>query len=391
MLRGTTAMITINIQPMRKVILSVLGLLLIVGAFFASRAIVSSNQRVRPKPKKVVKTVFVDTVRNGTVAIDLSANGNLVAQRRMELFSEVQGVFQRGQKLFKPGQSFNKGESLMRLNNAEYYASVQSQKSALYNQITAIMPDLRLDYPEAYPKWQSYLNNFDINKATPTLPEITSEKERYFISGRDILSSFYNVKNLEQRLAKYRIIAPFNGILTESLVTEGTLVRPGQKLGEFIDTSVYELEVAISRTYADLLQVGNEVKLTTLDGDKEYLGKVSRVNGNINQASQTINAYIEVSDKDLREGVYLEAVLKVKDETNAISIPRGLLQPNGQLFTVNDTLLEVINVNPVYFSEKEVVVKGIPEGTAIVSKPVPGAYAGMLVKVYQENKSMPEE
>lgn len=384
-------MITINIQPMRKVILSVLGLLLIVGAFFASRAIVSSNQRVRPKPKKVVKTVFVDTVRNGTVAIDLSANGNLVAQRRMELFSEVQGVFQRGQKLFKPGQSFNKGESLMRLNNAEYYASVQSQKSALYNQITAIMPDLRLDYPEAYPKWQSYLNNFDINKATPTLPEITSEKERYFISGRDILSSFYNVKNLEQRLAKYRIIAPFNGILTESLVTEGTLVRPGQKLGEFIDTSVYELEVAISRTYADLLQVGNEVKLTTLDGDKEYLGKVSRVNGNINQASQTINAYIEVSDKDLREGVYLEAVLKVKDETNAISIPRGLLQPNGQLFTVNDTLLEVINVNPVYFSEKEVVVKGIPEGTAIVSKPVPGAYAGMLVKVYQENKSMPEE
>ena len=174
------------------------------------------------------------------------------------------------------------------------------------------------------------------------------------------------------------------------MVTEGTLVRPGQKLGEFIDTSIYELEVAISKTYADLLQVGNEVKLTTLEGDKEYLGKVSRVNGNINQASQTINAYIEVSDKDLREGVYLEAVLKVKDETNAISIPRGLLQPNSQLFTVNDSLLEVIDVNPVYFSEKEVIVKGIPDGTTIVSKPVPGAYAGMLIKVYKENKPTPK-
>jgi multidrug efflux pump subunit AcrA (membrane-fusion protein) len=375
---------------MRKVILSVLGILLIVGAFFASKVIVDSNQRIKPKPKKVVKTVFVDTVRNGTVAIDLSANGNLVAQRRMELFSEVQGVFQQSKKLFKPGQSYNKGESLLRLDNAEYYASVQSQKSALYNQITAIMPDLRLDYPEAYPKWQSYLNGFDLNKATPSLPEISSEKERYFISGRNILSSYYNVKNLEQRLAKYRIIAPFTGILTESLVTEGTLVRPGQKLGEFIDTSVYELEVAISKTYADLLKVGNTVKLSTLDGDKVYLGKVSRVNGNINQASQTINAYIEVSDKDLREGVYLEALLKVKDETNAISISRSLLQPNGQLFTVKDSLLEVINVTPVYFSEKEVVVKGIPDGTTIVSKPVPGAYAGMMVKVYQENKSTPE-
>ena len=376
---------------MRKVILSMLGILLITGAFFASKAIVAGNQRVRPKPKKVIKTVFVDTVTNGTVPIDISANGNLVAQRRLEIFSEVQGVFQQGGKLFKPGQTYTKGESLLRLNNAEYYASVQSQKSALYNQITAIMPDLRLDYPEVFTKWQDYLNGFDINKTTPVLPEMTSEKERYFISGRNILTSYYNVKNLEQRLSKYRITAPFTGILTESLVTEGTLVRPGQKLGEFIDTSVYELEVAISKTYADLLEVGNEVKLTTLDNEKFYMGKVSRVNGNINQASQTINAYIEVRDKNLREGVYLEAVLQVKEETNAISISRSLLQPNGQLFTVRDSILDVIDVKPVYFSEKEVVVKGVPEGTVIVSKPVPGAYAGMLVKVYQQNKSKSQQ
>ncbi|MBL4663322.1 MAG: HlyD family efflux transporter periplasmic adaptor subunit [Flavobacteriaceae bacterium] len=376
---------------MRKVILSMLGILLITGAFFASKAIVAGNQRVRPKPKKVIKTVFVDTVTNGTVPIDISANGNLVAQRRLEIFSEVQGVFQQGGKLFKPGQTYTKGESLLRLNNAEYYASVQSQKSALYNQITAIMPDLRLDYPEVFTKWQDYLNGFDINKTTPVLPEMTSEKERYFISGRNILTNYYNVKNLEQRLSKYRITAPFTGILTESLVTEGTLVRPGQKLGEFIDTSVYELEVAISKTYADLLEVGNEVKLTTLDNEKFYMGKVSRVNGNINQASQTINAYIEVRDKNLREGVYLEAVLQVKEETNAISISRSLLQPNGQLFTVRDSILDVIDVKPVYFSEKEVVVKGVPEGTVIVSKPVPGAYAGMLVKVYQQNKSKSQQ
>ena len=371
---------------MRKIILSLLGVLLIVGAYFASQAIVASNQKVRPKPKKVVKTVFVDTVQNGIVPINISANGNLVAQRRLELFSEVQGVLQRGSKLFKPGQTYSNGETLLRLNSSEYYASVQSQKSALYNQITAIMPDLRLDYPSAFAKWDTYLNNFDVNKTTPALPEITSEKERYFISGRNILTTYYNVKNLEQRLGKYRITAPFSGILTQALVTEGTLVRSGQKLGEFIDTSVYELEVAISKTYADLLKVGNEVSLTTIDGKKEYTGKVTRVNGNIDQASQTINAYIEVRDKELREGIYLEAVLQAKEEADAISIPRGLLQPENQLFTVRDSILEVIKVNPVYFSDKEVVVKGVPEGTTIVSKPVPGAYAGMLVKIYKEKE-----
>lgn len=376
---------------MRKIILSLLGILLIVGAFFASEAIIASNQRTRPKPKKVIKTVFVEDVKNGIVPIEISANGNLIAQRRLELFSEVQGVLQKGSKLFKPGQTYRSGEVLLRLNSAEYYATVQSQKSALYNQITAIMPDLRLDYPESYPKWQKYISDFDISKSTPALPEITSEKEGYFISGRNIQTSYYNVKNLEQRLSKFRITAPFSGILTEALVTEGTLVRIGQKLGEYIDTSAYELEVAVSKNYADLLKVGNDVQLTTIEKDKSYVGKVTRVNGNVDQSSQTIKAFIEVKSADLREGVYLEAMLQAKEETNAISIPRGLLQPDNKLFTVKDSILDIIKVNPVYFSDKQVVIKGIPEGTRIVSKPLPGAYAGMLVRVYEEKDASNEE
>lgn len=369
---------------MRKAILSLLGILLVVGAYFVSQKIVESNQRERPKPKKVIKTVFVDTIINGVVPIKIEANGNLVAQRRLELFSEVQGVLQKGGKLFKPGQVYSKGQTLLRLNSAEYYATVQSQKSNLYNQITAIMPDLRLDYPDAFQKWQTYLNNFDVNKGVPPLPEASSDKEKYFITGRNITTNYYNVKNLEQRLGKYKITAPFTGILTEALVTEGTLVRPGQKLGAFIDTEVYELEVAISKKYADLLQVGKKVDLATIDGERTYKGTVARINGNIDQASQTINAYIEVRDKNLREGMYLEASLEAKEEANAVNLDRTLLQPNDQLFVVRDSVLDLIDVKPVYFSEKSMIVKGIPDGMSIVDKPIPGAYAGMLVKVYEE-------
>ena len=113
----------------------------------------------------------------------------LAAKQRVELYSEVQGIFKTGSKLFKPGQKFNKGETLIRIDASEYYASVQSAKSNLYNTIAAIMPDLRLDFPEVFQKWQTYLNNFDLNKTTPKLPEMTSEKENYFITGRGIVSS----------------------------------------------------------------------------------------------------------------------------------------------------------------------------------------------------------
>ncbi len=368
---------------MRKIILSILGILLIVGAVFAAKAIIDSKKNVKPKAEKVVKTVFAETVQNGNVPIVVAANGNLLAKRRVELYSEVQGVFRKGNKLFKTGETYGSGEAIIRIDASEYRASVQSAKSNLYNQITSIMPDLRLDYPEVFPKWQTYLNGFDIEKSTPPLPEMSTEKEKFFISGRGILTSYYNLKNLEQRLSKYRISAPFKGVLTEALVTEGSLVRSGQKLGEFINTEEYELEVAVSKTYSDLLTVGEDVTLTNLDKTKTYKGKVARINGSVDVASQTIKAFIEVKDNTLREGMYLEANLDANEETDAIEIDRNLLLENDQIFVVRDSILDIIDVKPVYFTDKKVVLKEVPNGITIMTKPLVGAYAGMTVKIFE--------
>lgn len=375
---------------MRKIILSVLGILLIVGGFFAASAIVANKKSFKPRAKKVVKTVFAEVVKNGTVPIVVPANGNLIAKNRVELYAEVQGVFKKGSQLFKTGERYRKGETIIRIDALEYAASVQSAKSNLYNQLTSIMPDLRLDYPNIFAKWEAYLNGFDMAKPTPPLPEMVDEKEKFFISGRGILTSFYNVKNLEQRLSKYRITAPFNGVLTEALVTEGTLVRSGQKLGEFINTDVYELEVAVSKKFSDLLKVGENVELSALDDSKTYVGKVARINGRVDQASQTIKAFIEVRNSSLREGMYLEAKLDAKQENDAIEVDRNLLLEGDKIFVVKDTILDLIDVKPVYFSDKSVVLKEVPDGTVIMSKPLLGAYTGMAVKVYKEKETNTE-
>ncbi|WP_417213814.1 efflux RND transporter periplasmic adaptor subunit [Bizionia sp.] len=372
---------------MRNIILSILGVLLILGSFFIAKHLIDSKTKPKPVIEKVIKTVYTDTVKNSTIPILIPANGSLVAKQRVELYAEVQGIFKPGTKLFKPGQYYKKGETLIKIDASEYYASVQSAKSNLYNTIAAIMPDLRLDFPNMFQKWQTYLNSFDLNKTTPKLPEMTSDKENYFITGRGIVSNYYNVKNLEQRLAKYNISAPFNGILTEALITEGALIRSGQKLGEYIDPTVYEMEIALSKSYASLLKVNEDVELQNIEHTERYKGKISRVNGSIDAATQTITAYIEVENEQLKEGMYLEASLNAKKEENAIEINRNLMLDGNQIFIVKDNTLDILNVTPVFFSETTVVLKNVPNGTVILNKPVPGAYAGMLVKPFTENKT----
>lgn len=372
---------------MRKLILTGIGIVIIVGSIFTAYIIIKNSTRPEPKVDKVIKTVFVETVKNSTIPITIPAHGNLIAKHRLELYAEVQGVFQNSAHDFKAGQAYKKGETLISINSGEYYASVQSAKSNLYNLITSIIPDLRLDFPEFFPIWENYLMNFDINKTVPSLPELKDEKINYFITGRGILSSYYNVKNLEQRLSKYNISAPFNGVLTEALVTKGTLIRPGQKLGEFIDPSIYELELAIGKTFSDLLQIGETVELNTLEGNDTYIGHVTRINSKIDQATQTIKVFVEVKADNLKEGMYLEAQLEAKDEPNAIKISRKLLVNNSEIFILRDSVLDVIKVRPVYFSPNDVIIKDVPDNTQILSRSLPGAYSGMLVKAISEDST----
>lgn len=368
----------------RKIILSVIGILMVAGAFFQAKKMADNKKLPRPRPAKQLTSVFTKTVKNIDTPISISTSGNLMAKNRIELFAEVQGVFENTGRDFLPGEHYKSGATLISINSAEHLANIRSQKSSLYNQIVNFIPDLRLDYPEAYPKWEKYVSQFDMEKPLVTLPEPTSEKEKLFIAGRNIYTTYFNIQNLEERLQKYTIQAPYYGILTEALVRHGTLVRVGQKLGSFISPSVYELEVAVNEGYADLLKVGKIVDLSNSAKSKTWQGRVSRVNGTVNSNSQTIQVFIQVSGNELKEGMYLEARVSAREEKNTFEVDRKLLVDNSKIFIVKDSLLDLINIEPVYFKENSVVVKGLPDGIQILSKAIPGAHPGMKVKVFKE-------
>ena len=368
---------------MRKVILSVLGILLIVAAIFGAKAIIDSNTIDRPPLQKSVKAVYIDTIRNKTIPVIIPASGTVTALRRTDLFSEVEGVFRSSSKEFRSAQRYERGQVLLNIDASEFAANVRAARSEFYNQIVAVMPDLRLDFPDVYPKWQAYLRKVDVNQSLPPLPEMDSEQERYFISGRGFMASYYNIKNLETRLQKFTIVAPFTGVLTEALVTQGSLIRPGQKLGEFIDPTIFELEVAVRKSFSDFLQEGEQVELSTLEGIRTFSGEISRINARVDQGTQTIRVYIRTDDPNVKEGMFLQAELEARSVENAIEIPRQLLVDQSMVYVVEDNVLNLVEVEPVYFGAETVVVKGLQDGMKLLANPVAGAYTGMLVEVTQ--------
>ena len=371
---------------MRKIITVIIGIVIIAAAFFVASSLSDNKRSQPPSTDEVRQTVFVERVQNANIPVKVVESGRLVAKNRIELYAEVQGVMEPATKEFKPGAMYRKGEIMVKIRSDDFFANLQSQKSNLLNLITSILPDLRLDYPGAYLKWDAYVRDFDITRPTPPLPQTGSEKEKFFITGRNIYTTYYDVKNSEIIYEKYNLRAPYNGILTSSLVTPGTLVRQGQRLGEFIDPSVYELEVSVNKSLIPLLSIGQNVMIRDTESTgSEWEGRIVRINGKVDQTTQTVQVFVTVSGEGLREGLYLEAVIDGEEKKNAYEISRSLLVEQSQVFVVRDSVLQLVDIQPLHYNQKSVIVGGLENGEHILSRIVPGAYDGMEVLIYNSN------
>jgi membrane fusion protein (multidrug efflux system) len=367
-----------SLKTVRKWILFILGFVVIALSFQLSKKIANSNPPPRRQAEKVVKNVFTKEVINGSYNVQIPSNGVLEAYQRIKITSRVQGLMQTINPLFKSGQSYRKGQILVQIASSEFNSNVIAQRASLYNLITSVIPDLQLDFPQAYQSWKTYLKEFDVEKATPPLPDM-DEDVRLFISGRGIISSYYSIQNLEKSLTFYTIRAPFDGVLVAANVTEGSLIRPGQELGDFIAPDHHELKVALPKSYVEKIDVGATVELKSIDTQKKYTGTVSRINAKVNTETQSVEVFIRVSSSELKEGVYLEALIGALEFNDVVALDRGLLNGDQELYLVEDDKLMLKKVEVAHFTDSHAVVRGLKDGVVVIAQPIIGAYQGMEV------------
>ena len=366
------------LKKARKWILFISGFLVIAISFQLSKKIIDSNPPPRKRAENKTKDVYIKKVVNGKYQVQIPSEGILQAYKRIRITSRVQGLMRAINPLFKPGQEYQSGQIIVKIEPAEFLANVISQRATLFNLITSILPDLNLDFPESYKIWNDYLKKFDLQKGVPQLPKM-NDKVKLFVSGRGLISSYYSLLNLEKILSFYTIRAPFSGVLVNANVTEGSLIRPGQELGEFISPGDYELMVALPKSYLSNIEKGAKVKVKSIDTGKDFFGIVSRINSKVNTQTQSVEVFIRIKDKRLKEGMYMQAYIDAITFDNVFAIDRGLINGSQELFIVKDNKLTLQKVNPIHYTETLAIIEGLLDGQQIIAQPMIGAYSGMEI------------
>ena len=204
---------------MKRTIISVVaGLILLIITYFLSTLIMNSGDEIVAKAVTAEENVKVTNVKNSTNDATLSLNSIVQSENKLQLISEVTGIIDFTNIRFKKGQKFKKGQTIIKINSDEAEAFLRQSRSQFQNQIASVLADIKIDYPESYKKWEDYFLNFDIERNILELPEQSSNNETFFLTGRGIISSYYGVKSAEERLNKYSITAPFDGIVSSSFV-----------------------------------------------------------------------------------------------------------------------------------------------------------------------------
>ena len=366
------------LKKARKWILFISGFLVIAISFQLSKKIIDSNPPPRKRAENKTKDVYIKKVVNGKYQVQIPSEGILQAYKRIRITSRVQGLMRAINPLFKPGQEYQSGQIIVKIEPAEFLANVISQRATLFNLITSILPDLNLDFPESYKLWNDYLKKFDLQKGVPQLPKM-DDKVKLFVSGRGVISSYYSLLNLEKILSFYTIRAPFSGVLVNANVTEGSLIRPGQELGEFISPGDYELMVALPKSYLSNIEKGAKVKVKSIDTGQDFFGIVSRINSKVNTQTQSVEVFIRIKDKRLKEGMYMQAYIDAITFDNVFAIDRGLINGSQELFIVKDNKLTLQKVNPIHYTETLAIIEGLLDGQQIIAQPMIGAYSGMEI------------
>lgn len=369
-------------MSVRKIIALGSAVLIILIFIVLSRKVAVREEPQKREVAQTVKRVEVLAVKNEDIQTRIPLYGRLIAFEKTEIFSEVSGMLLGKGKTLRPGMRVVAGEELLRMDSRELELSIKAQRATLLSSITQILPDIKIDFPENLSTWEDYRRNFKLDAELDSLPAAKSARERDFIALKSIYNQYYSIKSAEDKLRKYRIYAPFSGEISESMVNTGTYIRAGQKLATLMNSSSYELEASVPLSDLSYIKIGQQVALSSEDfEDKTWTGRISRISNSIDAQTQTVKVYIQVSGSNLRENMFLSGHIQASTLAKVVEVPRTLLMNGKQVFYVRDSVLDLYEVQPVKIGEQTVLLRGLPDGLALLRVNFPGAFVGMRVDI----------
>jgi RND family efflux transporter MFP subunit len=181
-----------------------------------------------------------------------------------------------------------------------------------------------------------------------------------------------------------RIVAPFDGVVSEKMVEPGNMAAPGTPLMRIEDTRGFRVDVRVDESRIGQIAPGAAVTVS-LDAGPDGVPRVT--SGTVTEVGRTVDAdarsflvKIELpADRGLRSGMFGRARFSTQPR-RALTVPEAALVHRGQVTSVFVVEKDIARVRLVSVSRSEVLA-GLSEGDVVIVTPPATMTDGRRVKV----------
>jgi membrane fusion protein, multidrug efflux system len=198
------------------------------------------------------------------------------------------------------------------------------------------------------------------------LDQFHSAKEQ---AGANVEAMAASVDRLQALVGFEKIIAPFDGVVTERTYDVGALIQatnvgPGQEMYDVAEDDQLRVFVNVPQAYASLLKLGQPAALVlerNFPGHK-FTGVVARSAGSLDPVTRTLRTELDFKNSDpehrIYPGTFGEVILGIQRDQAVLTVPTSAL-----LFEAEGKEVAIVTAeNKIHFQK---IVPGRDFGTEI--------------------------
>ena len=384
------------------------AVVLVVGAVGVATLLVS----LAPAPETrepVSQLPYANTARivAGAGPIPVHGAGTVRPSAKVDIAPQVGGRVVWVEPGFLSGRPVDAGQSLFRLEEADYEYRVREAEAALAARQVALgeareaAAVARVEY-ERYSERRPGDAPAEPNPLTLRVPQLKAaeaavEREKAALAQARLA------------LSRTRVTAPFDGFVHDETVSVGQLVTPGQSVGSLYASHSVEVVVPlpdadvalIPRLWeSDLERERVVARVFAEYGDATYawLGYVDRADAVLDAETRTVDVIVRVPDPfapglpvasgrgvnaspPLLVGKFVEVAIQGLVPRSYFRVRRAALQAGNEIWTVRDGRVRIVPVRVLQRIDDEIYVTGeLENGQAAIVGGIRFATDGMAIR-----------
>ncbi|HEY4051276.1 MAG TPA: efflux RND transporter periplasmic adaptor subunit [Acidobacteriaceae bacterium] len=224
--------------------------------------------------------------------------------------------------------------------------------------------------------------------------DVDSNNQNFDSQKANVQAMSANVSRLEQMQGFEKVMAPFNGVITQRLTDIGDLINAGNggtgfQLFRIAKIDVVRTFVTVPETYSQQVTDGLKATLAVTSlANQPFTGTVIRNNHSIDMASHTLLVEIDVPNPTgkLMPGAYAEVHMHLPVPVRSVVVPSGsvLYQAAGPQIAVvnqnNQVELRKVGLGRDFGSTIE-ITSGLSASDSFITSPPDFLVDGMKVAV----------